>query len=170
MPTLTRAARSCLNYLGKIESSLVTVILSVMTVTVFMQVFFRYVVKASLPFSEELARYLMVWAVFIGASMGARQGAHIGVEAIANLFPKSLKKFSIILSGSLSVLFCIVITWLGFQVVSFIMQTGQKSPSMEIPMFYAYLAVPVGCMLMGIRFIEATVYRYRDLQNEEEGQ
>jgi TRAP-type C4-dicarboxylate transport system permease small subunit len=38
---------------------------------------------------------------------------------------------------------------------------------MEIPMFYAYLAVPVGCMLMGIRFIEATVYRYRDLQNRE---
>lgn len=160
MSSLRYSIEKCLNFMGKLENTLVTTALFAMVVTVFLQVFFRYVVKASLPFSEELARYLMVWVVYIGASIGAKEGAHIGVEAIVNLFPTSLKKIIVIITGILSVIFCILIIWLGFKVVFYVMQSGQRSPSMEIPMFYAYLAVPVGGILMGIRFIEATVKNF----------
>jgi len=43
----------------------------------------RFVLRDSLSWSEELARYLMVWATFIGASIGVKRGSHVGVEALA---------------------------------------------------------------------------------------
>ncbi len=147
--------------LDRVEAGLVTVLLGGMTVVVFLQVFFRFVVRGSLPWSEELARYLMVWAVFIGASIGAREGAHIGVQAVVNFLPASLKRAAILISGLLSVAFSLIIMVLAFKVVAVLMKTGQKSPAMEIPMYWAYMAVPVGCTLMGIRFFQAMLEKLR---------
>ncbi|WP_366924415.1 TRAP transporter small permease [Metallumcola ferriviriculae] len=152
--------------LGKLETGLITVLLGGMTIVVFLQVFFRFVVKGSLPWSEELARYLMVWAVFIGASIGAREGAHIGVEAVVNVLPKRLKRGSIVVSGLLSVIFSIVVMVLSFQVIAVLVSTGQKSPAMQMPMYWAYLAIPVGSIFMAIRFFQAMVEKFQAPRGE----
>ncbi len=149
-------------WLDMSEKTAVTILLGAMIIVVFLQVFFRFVIKGSLPWSEELSRYLMVWAVFIGASMGAKAGAHIGVGAFVSLFPKKLRMVAVLLSGFLSVLFCLIILVLSFKVVLSIKAAGQLSPAMEIPMYWAYLAVPVGMLLMGIRFIQATVGKFKE--------
>ncbi|MEL7565674.1 MAG: TRAP transporter small permease [Dehalobacterium sp.] len=148
-------------WLDRFEKTAVTILLSAMTIVVFLQVFFRFVIKGSLPWSEELSRYLMIWAVFIGASMGAKVGAHIGVEAFISFFPKKVRMAAIILSGILSVLFCLVILVLSIKVVLAIKLSGQLSPAMAIPMYWAYLAVPVGVLLMGTRFIQATIGKFK---------
>jgi len=144
-------------WLDKFEEAMVTGLLGTMIIVVFLQVFFRFVIKGSLPWSEELSRYLMVWTVFIGASIGAKVGAHIGVEAFISLFPQKLKRFCIILSGFFSVAFCIIIAVISFNVVLFLYKSGQLSPAMRIPMYWAYLAIPVGTILMSLRFIQATL-------------
>lgn len=149
-------------WLDKFEKTAVTILLSAMTIVVFLQVFFRFVIKGSLPWSEELSRYLMIWAVFIGASMGAKVGAHIGVGAFVSFFPKKIRMGAIILSGFLSALFCGLILVLSFKVVLSIKMSGQLSPAMAIPMYWAYIAVPVGVLLMGIRFIQATVDKFKE--------
>ncbi|MBZ4688581.1 MAG: C4-dicarboxylate transporter, DctQ subunit [Clostridia bacterium] len=154
------------DYMDKIEASLVTALLGGMTVVVFLQVFFRFVIKGSLPWSEELARYFMVWAVFIGASIGAREGAHIGVEAVVNFLPASLKKGATLIAGLLSVVFSILIMFLSFKVIAVLIKTGQKSPAMEIPMYWAYLAIPTGCILMGVRFFQATLEKLKAQKGE----
>lgn len=154
-------------WLDRFEKGAVTVLLGTMTIVVFLQVFFRFVVKGSLPWSEELARYVMVWAVFFGASMGAKIGAHIGVEAFVNLFPQKIKRLMIIVSAFFTQIFCVLVFVLSFQVVSRIYQSGQVSPAMEIPMYLPYLAVPVGAVLMSIRFLQATSAKWK---NESEVQ
>lgn len=144
-------------WLENLQTGLVVFALAAMTIVVGMQVFFRFVVKGSLPWSEELARYLMVWAVFIGASLGAREGVHVGVEAFIDLLPKSFKIKAVILSGLISVVFCIIVAYLSFKAITIIMNTGQKSPAIEIPMFWAYLAIPFGVIPMGVSFILSTI-------------
>lgn len=146
-----------LSYLDKLQTAIVVVALSGMIVVVGLQVFFRFVVKGSLPWSEELARYLMVWTVFIGASLGAKEGAHIGVEAFVRLLPKSMYKAACVLAGIISIVFCIVVTFLSLKVVNNIYLSGQLSPAMEIPIYWAYLAIPVGMILMAISFLQAVV-------------
>ncbi len=148
-------------WLTRFEMAGVTVTLGLMTVVVFLQVFFRFVIKGSLPWSEELSRYLMIWAVFFGASMGAKSGAHIGVEAFTRLFPRSARKAAILIAGFFSVLFCIIIFFLSAKVVGAIYKTGQVSPAMEMPMYWAYLAVPVGSIMMAVRFLQATAIKWK---------
>jgi len=145
------------HWLDKLEVSLVTGLLGTMIIVVFLQVFFRFVVKGSLPWSEELSRYLMVWTVFIGASIGAKQGAHIGVEALVSMFPAKLKRFCIILAGFFSVAFCIIIAIISFKVILLLYKSGQLSPAMRIPIYWAYMAIPIGMTLTSLRFIQATL-------------
>ena len=72
--------------------------LAVMSVVIFWQVVCRYVLKSSLPWSEELSRYLLVWTSFIGGAYGVRLGAHIGVEAFTLLLPKKAQEGSCYIS------------------------------------------------------------------------
>ena len=167
MSNPTTSEPAILRGLSVLESALVTVSLLLMIIVVFLQVFFRYVVHYSLPWSEELARYLMTWVVFIGASMGAREGVHIGVAAFVNLMPKWFQKFDVIFSGVCSMLFGLATAYVGFLAVRHIASMGQVSPAMEIPMWIAYLPIPVGSFLMAIRFGQAMVEQFRDFDKPE---
>jgi len=142
--------------LDNLEDAVVTVLLSTMVVVVFLQVVFRFLVKASLPWSEELARYLMVWTVFIGASMGAKVGAHVGVEAFLQLLPMGARRYVMAIGGLITFTFCLVMVKLSLDVVQHISSTGQVSPAMLIPMYLPYLALPVGFCLMAIRSLQAS--------------
>src|SRR4030043_1114786 len=57
---------------------------AVMTVIIILQVFMRYLFLYSLSWSEEVARYLMIWVSFLGASLALKYGFHIGVEFVTN--------------------------------------------------------------------------------------
>ncbi len=149
------------HWLDRFEKGAVTVLLGTMTIVVFLQVFFRFVLKGSLPWSEELARYVMVWAVFFGASMGAKTGAHIGVEAFVNFFPNNIRRSMIIVSAVFTQIFCAFVFVLSLQVVVSISEMEQVSPAMEIPMYIPYIAVPVGAILMSVRFMQAAVTKWK---------
>lgn len=151
-----------------LESTLVTVSLLLMIIIVFLQVFFRYVVEYSLPWSEELARYLMTWVVFVGASMGAKEGVHIGVAAFVNLMPKWFQRADIVFSGLCSIVFGLSVSYVGFLAVRHIARMGQVSPAMEMPMWIAYLPICVGSLFMAIRFGQAMIAQLRDFDNPEE--
>ncbi|UQZ89157.1 C4-dicarboxylate ABC transporter permease [Deltaproteobacteria bacterium Smac51] len=156
--------------LSVLESTLVTVSLMLMIIVVFLQVFFRYVVHYSLPWSEELARYLMTWVVFIGASMGAREGVHIGVAAFVNIMPKAFQKFDIIFSGLCSVAFGLAMSYVGYLAIARIARMGQISPAMEIPMWIAYLPILLGSLFMSIRFAQAMIEEYRNFDKIKENE
>ncbi|MBS3918195.1 MAG: TRAP transporter small permease subunit [Deltaproteobacteria bacterium] len=60
------------------------IITGAMTVSVLLGVLFRYVLKAPLPWSEEMARYLMIWGVSLGASIAFREGSHVGITILVD--------------------------------------------------------------------------------------
>ena len=66
------------------------------------QVIMRYVFHSSLGWSEELARYMFVWLVFIGISYGAKVMRHIKIDAFLYLFPKLMRPYIVILGDVLS--------------------------------------------------------------------
>lgn len=136
------------------EEYICTMLLSIMTVVVFYQVFCRFVIKAALPWSEELSIYILAWVTFLGASIGVKRGAHIGVEAVIVLFPKKIQRYFVLLSYSICAVFFAMIVYYGMLIVQKQIITGQVSPAMRIPMYYAYLSVPVGSALIVIRFVQ----------------
>lgn len=96
-------------YLDLYETASFVVLLSVMTIVVFIQVICRYILKASLPWSEEVSRYCMIYTVFIGVGAGLKAGTHTGVDALVMVFPPSIKWWVIliekVLCFALSVIF-----------------------------------------------------------------
>lgn len=137
--------------------------LSAMSIIIFIQVVFRYILKASLPWSEEVSRYLLVWTTFFGGAYGVKTGAHIGVEAFTLLLPEKYRKILSIFITLCSMVLCVFIFKYGMMIVKSQLTKGQVSPAMRIPMGYVYLAIPVGMVLFIIRYIQNIYISVKEL-------
>lgn len=127
----------------------------VFTVTlIFVQVIARYLFQSSLSWSEELARYIFVWQIWLGASMAVKHHKHIRVEFMATLVPPSVQKVMNLAAIVIWIAMSATLAWMGSQLAITLMQRGQLSPAMRIPMAYAYWSVPVGCGLMTLRLLQ----------------
>lgn len=136
-----------------------------MTITVFISTIFRYFKLGAIPWSEELARYLMIWIAYIGASLGIKKNAHLGVEILVNKLPKSLKSVAKYFRVAIILLFNALIISFSYKIINHQMNMGQLSPAMAIPIWYAYLAIPVGALLMIIRSIQMVIFQNKQVVN-----
>lgn len=118
----------------------------VMTIMIFLQVIFRYVLGEALAFSEELARYMFVWSVAMGTSLALRKNAHIGVEVFVERLPARYRDPAKIAGTLLNLLFFGLLVWYGFIMVGLTMD--QESPALLLPMGYVYLAIPVSGIVL----------------------
>ncbi len=118
----------------------------VMTIIILIQIFFRFVIYKPVPWSEEAARYLMIWMGMLGSVIALRKGRHIGVTALVDILPKKVSFIvgifvRISMAGLLG-----IITYYGFNLALF--NYSQLSAAMEIPMMIPYMAIPVGSVMM----------------------
>lgn len=130
--------------------------LGVMVLSVFLGVLVRFVFthtsyRISVPWTEEVSRYLMIWTVFLGAAVAARTGKLIGVEFVVRVLPRSLGRGIKYLALFLSVSFYALLCFIGVQWVEF--GRSQTSPVLEMPMVVINLAMVVGGLMMGLNTI-----------------
>ncbi len=137
-----------------VEKWALVVLMIVLIALVSFQVFNRVVVKVSMPWLEELARYTSAWVVFIGASYAAKQRAHIGVTAIVDMLPKSWRKSTEVLMYVTCVMFSLVMLFYGVKIVNVQMNMGQLTPALRVPMYWPYLSIPFGGLMLTFRFCE----------------
>ena len=127
----------------------------VMTVMIFLQVIYRYVIGDSLSFSEELARYMFIWSVAMGSALALKTRSHIGVEILVECLPKTVAYPAKVVASALNLLFFAILIWYGFEMV---METmDQESAAFELPMGYVYLAVPLSGIVLFICEIKNTL-------------
>lgn len=146
---LERVGRSC-NATARL---LLVVMSAVMVCTILLQVFLRYVVRASLPWSEELARYLMVWIGLMGASLAMHEGRHVGVTLLADRLRGGLRT-AVMAVALLGVLWFL---WLMVSQGTVLLQNiwQQRSPALSLPMVIPYAAIPLGALFMGAQVLLA---------------
>jgi TRAP-type C4-dicarboxylate transport system permease small subunit len=155
MATLQRTSAQ----LSRISEGAVKFILvgmvAAMTVTIIVQVFLRYLFLYSLSWSEEVARYLMIWVSFLGASLAVKYGFHIGVEFVVNRISERRRKVITLLAKLSMLFFLILFTIGGFQVAWAV--RDQDSPALLFSMFFAYVSAPVGGIFMIIQLLNSMV-------------
>lgn len=140
-----------------IEKMICVVCLALMSVLIVVQVFFRYVLNNSLSWSEEMARYLFIWMIYIGISYGVKMDKHICVDAVYTFMPKGVKRWYAIVAYALFLIFAVAVIYFGIHVVSMQITSGQVSPAMGLPMQYVYAAPVVGMILTTVRLIQKIV-------------
>ena len=121
---------------------------AMMFLSVIAQVIFRYVLKQPLPWSEELARYLMVWVACLAGSEAYRMKSHVGVDFVARLLPVAPRKWVFQIGHMAVFVLMVVIIYQGVTLSWMLME--QESPALEIPMGWSYLAVPAGAAFIAL--------------------
>lgn len=139
---------------------------AVMVAVVLAATFFRYVLNDPLTWSEELARYLMIWIGLVGASVTLRHGEHIRITAIRILLPRPLRLIGDLLVAAAIGWFLWVMTVEGWAAAE---RGGRQiSPALGVSMMWPLLAVPVAGGLMLVQHVIQTLLLLMGAQNEPE--
>ncbi|HSP57865.1 MAG TPA: TRAP transporter small permease [Halomonas sp.] len=118
------------------------ILMLVMTVLIFWQVFARFVIGSPLHFSAEIARFAMIWLTFVGAGYAYRKGLLISVDVVLEFAGPRISRLFRILIILASALFAYILVKYGFEMVGRVV--NQTAPSTRISMMWPYLAIPAG--------------------------
>jgi TRAP-type C4-dicarboxylate transport system permease small subunit len=151
MNFLLRALTRFDHLLARAEAVVLITLVAVMTLIVFLQVVYRYVLIQPLHWSEELARYLFIWLSILGATLGLQKRGHFGLDFFYRMLSDQKRRF---LQFLIHLLVGSVILVILIQGVKLVQATVlQKSPAMGISMGWAYACLPVGAGLMVIHLL-----------------
>ncbi len=118
------------------------------------QVILRFVFNNSNSWSEETARYLFVWFVYVTASLAIMRNAHIRIDAFLGMYPKSIVRSVVVIGYLLFFGYCLAVTYYSWDFTMQIKTAGQVSMGLGTPMYLVYLALPVCHVLMALRIIQ----------------
>ena len=120
----------------------------IMTVIVGYAVVGRYILNRPIGWSEEIAMYLMVWAVFLGAAYTLKEDAHIGVDVVVERLRPRLKKAFRIFHYCVGVIIFSIFFYKGIQMVALSIKMNALSMAIDFPLYIAHLSVPVGSVIL----------------------
>ena len=115
-----------------------------------------------LSWAQELCIYMFIWMAKFGAAYGVRTGIHVGVDLLVNRLPEQSRKQVILFALLCGALFTGMIAAFGVSFVGEMFKTGQQSNDLEAPMWFIYLAIPLGSGLMCFRFLQVSWAYYLD--------
>ncbi len=154
--------------LGKVEEYFIATLLLVASILLFANVVGRYVFGTSVLGAEELVRYMIVWMVFVGGSVAARKGIHIGVDAFLKFSGARVARIISIVVLLICICFTVTLFYYGLWHTMDVYQFGQRSSALRLPYWIAQAAIPVGAGLMAIRFTQRLVALLRARQDRSE--
>lgn len=127
---------------------------------VFLQFFTRYVMNDSLAWTEEIARYGLMWVVFVGGAMVTRRNTHIAVELLSNVMkPGRLRQA---LLAGVDFVKLAFIAFLAYVSITITERMGiQRMTVFDVSMGWVYAGVSLGCFLMLFRQIINVWRNYR---------
>jgi len=139
------------NLLAKGEAVVLILLVMVMTLVVFLQVIYRYVLAQPLHWSEELARYVFVWLSILGAALGLQKQGHFGLDLFFKMLPNRWRS---LVGPFIHLLMGAVIFVIFTQGIVLVQKTiAQESPAMGLSMGWVYACLPVGAGLMALHLI-----------------
>lgn len=143
-------------------------------VTVFMAMvalFFLNVVARSvggtlasqLAWIEEAVRLMNIFLVFGALGLALERGRHVSIDTLRNALPSVYRTWLLRLIDSTGCLFSVYMAFLSWQLIVFVLKTGQRSPTLDVPMGWIYAAPFAGFSLLALRYLLSlfgTIDRY----------
>ena len=117
-----------------------------MVAVTFAQVVFRYALHQPLAWSEELARFLLVWCAMLAAAYGFKTRAHFSLVFLTNRCGTSARRAITCVIVAAQGVFLVLFVWKSLELIQD--ATTQIAPGTQLPMAVPYAAAPVGGVLM----------------------
>ena len=133
----------------RILAGMVATLMAALVLDVLWQVFTRFILRDPSSWTEELARYLLIWVGLIGAAYAAGQRMHLSMDLLSSKLTGSRAKTVRILIGACTIIFALAaLLGGGSRLVWVMLKLGQTSASLQLPLGYVYLAVPISGLLI----------------------
>jgi TRAP-type transport system small permease protein len=127
---------------------------------VFLQFFTRYILNDSLSWTEEIARYGLMWVTFIGGIVVTRRGTHIAVELMSNMMKPGLARVALLIFiDMVKLLFLALLAYFSLTITE--RMDSQRMTVFDVPMSYVYAGVAIGCIGMFLRQAQNVWRNYR---------
>lgn len=144
-----------LKILNGILTTVITVCLSSMVILVFLNVVLRYGLNSGITWSEEMARYLFVWIVFLGTVVAYKDNAHLGVDLFIGVLSPKLQKGLYVLNNLVIIGLLIIVIDGGWKMM--IINQNSYGPATGIPLSMLYFAGTLASIIMIFMSITQTV-------------
>ncbi|MEM8570332.1 MAG: TRAP transporter small permease [Pseudomonadota bacterium] len=152
MPGIATTARTWSLRVNWLVERICVALLVLLVLDVWLGVLVRYVIPLPLTFTEELARYLMIWMALLAVSSGIVYREHIGVEFVFSCLPNAVRRGLAVSFDVIAFAFFAALFWygLGFAERGF----SRVTMIYSIPKGYPYLGIPlaagVACIQIGL--------------------
>lgn len=155
--------------LDRIEEIICAVCLVVMTLLVFVNVASRYLLHASLSFSEEITTNLFVLLSMMGTSIAAKRRAHLGLSILTDAVNPRTRKIMSVGGFAIATVFSLALFVYSVLMVVSQYRLGQVTASMQWPEWIYGTFVPFGAFFMTIRFAQTTAEEWKQSTEETAG-
>jgi TRAP-type C4-dicarboxylate transport system permease small subunit len=130
-------------------------LLAAMTILVFLQVLFRYVLNAPLDWSEELSTFTFVWMALLGASVGLKNNEHPRLDLFFNFLAPTRKKIVTVLCN-LAILFMLIILFIyGWKLT--VSMKSQLTAALRYSVSFVYVVLPISAAIMFVHLAIQTL-------------
>ena len=156
--------RACITWLDTWgEEFVVSFMLALLILLLGAEVFFRFILRHSFTWIEELSRYLFIWSCYLGVAIAVKRNEQIRILIFVNLLEKyfpRLARICYVISELTFTVFCIAVFYYSLNMLENMTQFKQTSAALEIDVKYAYLIIPVSMGLTAFRTLQSLYRNY----------
>lgn len=137
-----------INLMNRLLVVVISLLLALMCILVFGNVVLRYMFNTGITWSEEMARFLFVWMIFLGAILGLKDNEHLGVDMFVKKVPPKFQKILYIISNLL-ILYSLILLVNGSWKLT-LLSLDSVAPATGLPYSYFYGIGIVASIGMGM--------------------
>jgi len=149
--------------INNIENYILLITFPLMLLFVFSATVSRTFDLGSIMWAEEASRYLMIWLAFAGIGLGFKKNAHLGLSFVVNKFSQKVQRILYFVRAIIIALFGVLISYYTYSLIMTQIYNPQLSPSLGIPIWWVYLAILFGSVLIIIRSLQMS---WASIKNE----
>lgn len=135
--------------IDKILANFLVIIMAIMVLNVLWQVASRFILGSPSSFTDELARYLMIWVGILGAAYISGRNMHVAIDVLPTRLSPTMQKRLMLIVRILIILFCLLAMVIGGSRLVYITYVlGQNSPALQVPLAVVYAVIPISGLLI----------------------
>lgn len=158
MSSVKKFFSACNKGLSQAETISIAIALLIATFMITINVIYRVFFDKAFSWSDELVRYLIIYVTLIGCSGCVRRKEHIAIDIVAAFIKnKKVLRVMAVAVSLICAVFSGIITVYGVQLVLKVIRFPQMTAGLRIPQYIPYLMVPIGFLLMTLRYTQEFV-------------
>lgn len=169
MATTIRRLETTKLILDRVLGIFVSILMAALVIDVVWQVFTRYALPEPSSFTDELARFLLIWVGLLGSAYAAGQRLHLAIDLVSDrLQPRGRHLLGIVIELAILSFAAGAMLIGGWQLVSLTLLLGQSSAALGVPLGYVYSVLPLSGAIISFYSVYYIVQHWSAIKDLQE--